>query len=117
QTLRAAIDWSCELLSPEEQTLFLHLSVFAGPFGLEAVERIADWGLGIADWEPGRENPQISQMTQMGRSLRHAESQLRNADCDSPNPHSVPTDARRGAIPNPHSEVLDLLAGLVDKSL
>ena len=40
QTLRATIDWSHELLSQEEQTLFSRLSVFAGGFGLEAVEEV-----------------------------------------------------------------------------
>jgi tetratricopeptide (TPR) repeat protein len=40
QTLRATIDWGYELLSDKEKTLFRHLSVFAGGFGLEAAERI-----------------------------------------------------------------------------
>ena len=40
QTLRAALDWSHELLSKPEQTLLRRLSVFAGGFTLEAVEGI-----------------------------------------------------------------------------
>lgn len=40
QTLRAAIDWSYDLLDPAEQALFRRLSVFAGGFTLEAVEAI-----------------------------------------------------------------------------
>jgi non-specific serine/threonine protein kinase len=40
QTLRALIDWSYKLLSPAEQLLLRHLSVFAGGFTLEAVEAI-----------------------------------------------------------------------------
>ena len=36
QTLRAAIDWSFELLSPREQILFAQLSVFVGGFTLHA---------------------------------------------------------------------------------
>ena len=40
QTLRAAIDWSYDLLSPNEQALFQKLAVFAGDFDLEAVEAI-----------------------------------------------------------------------------
>ena len=40
QTLRALIDWSYNLLSPWERTLFLRLSVFAGGFTLEAVEHV-----------------------------------------------------------------------------
>ncbi len=41
QTLRATIEWSYELLSPEEQQLFARLSVFAGGCTLEAVEEVA----------------------------------------------------------------------------
>jgi predicted ATPase/DNA-binding XRE family transcriptional regulator len=40
QTLRAAIDWSYELLSPEEQALFRRMSVFVAGCTLEAVEQI-----------------------------------------------------------------------------
>ncbi|HEU0116862.1 MAG TPA: tetratricopeptide repeat protein, partial [Thermomicrobiales bacterium] len=41
QTLRAAIDWSHELLDPEEQALFRRLSVFAGGCTFDAAEAIA----------------------------------------------------------------------------
>ena len=40
QTLRATIDWSYELLTPAQQTLFGRLSVFAGGCSLEAVETV-----------------------------------------------------------------------------
>lgn len=40
QTMRAAIAWSYELLSPEEQTAFRQLAVFDGGFTLEAAESI-----------------------------------------------------------------------------
>ena len=40
QTLRAAIDWSYELLSTSERWLLDHLSVFAGSFTLEAAEAV-----------------------------------------------------------------------------
>jgi len=40
QTLRAAIDWSYDLLTPDEQAVFRNLAVFAGDFDLEAVEAI-----------------------------------------------------------------------------
>ncbi|HXF63234.1 MAG TPA: tetratricopeptide repeat protein, partial [Caldilineaceae bacterium] len=40
RTLRAALDWSFDLLSPAEQAFFTRLAVFAGSFSLEAVESV-----------------------------------------------------------------------------
>jgi predicted ATPase/class 3 adenylate cyclase len=40
QTLRAALDWSYELLEPEEQLSFARMSVFAGGFTLDAAEAV-----------------------------------------------------------------------------
>ncbi len=40
QTLRATIDWSYNLLEPEEQTLVARLGVFAGGCTVEAVEEV-----------------------------------------------------------------------------
>ena len=40
KTLENSIGWSYKMLSPEEQSLFAYLSVFAGGFTLEAVETI-----------------------------------------------------------------------------
>ncbi len=47
QTLRATIEWSYELLSPDEQALFARLSVFAGGCTLEAAEDVCDADLDI----------------------------------------------------------------------
>ncbi|MEK6191934.1 MAG: adenylate/guanylate cyclase domain-containing protein [Chloroflexota bacterium] len=41
QTLRATIEWSFELLSPDEQRLFARLAVFAGGWTLDAAEVVA----------------------------------------------------------------------------
>jgi predicted ATPase/class 3 adenylate cyclase len=42
RTLRATIEWSHDLLTPEEQTLFARLSVFRGGCTLEAAEVVVD---------------------------------------------------------------------------
>jgi predicted ATPase/serine/threonine protein kinase len=42
QTLRAAMDWSYDLLSPSEQKLFRRMSVFVGGCNLEGVEAVCD---------------------------------------------------------------------------
>ncbi len=44
QTLRAAVDWSYEFLTPQEQALFNRLSVFAGGLTLEAAETVCSGG-------------------------------------------------------------------------
>ncbi|GAA4245204.1 ATP-binding protein [Dactylosporangium darangshiense] len=40
RTLRAAVQWSYDLLTPAERTLLERLSVFAGPFDLAAAEAV-----------------------------------------------------------------------------
>jgi predicted ATPase/class 3 adenylate cyclase len=42
RTLRATIEWSYDLCSPEEQQLFGRLAVFLGGFTLEAAETVCD---------------------------------------------------------------------------
>jgi predicted ATPase/DNA-binding SARP family transcriptional activator len=50
RTLRAAIDWSHDLLRPDSRILFRRLSVFRGGFTLDAVEEVAsDDDLAAAD--------------------------------------------------------------------
>ena len=41
RTLRAALEWTHDLLAPEEQTLLARLAAFAGPAPLDAVEAVA----------------------------------------------------------------------------
>jgi predicted ATPase/DNA-binding XRE family transcriptional regulator len=40
RTMRATLDWSYQLLTSGEQTLFRHLGIFAGPFRLDAAEAL-----------------------------------------------------------------------------
>jgi predicted ATPase/class 3 adenylate cyclase len=51
QTLRAALDWSYQLLAPPEQTTLQRLAVFAGGFTLEAAEGVCG--------EPGAESSDV----------------------------------------------------------
>jgi len=44
KTLSALIDWSYDLLTPQEQMLFLRLGIFAGGFALEAASRVCGGG-------------------------------------------------------------------------
>ena len=48
QTLRAAIDWSYNLLDEGEKVLFARMGVFHGGRSLEALESVCSQGLGIA---------------------------------------------------------------------
>ncbi|HEV8355126.1 MAG TPA: tetratricopeptide repeat protein [bacterium] len=49
QTLRAALDWSNDLLSDPERVLFRRLAVFAGGASLEAIETVCADGNAAAD--------------------------------------------------------------------
>jgi predicted ATPase/DNA-binding CsgD family transcriptional regulator len=50
KTLRAAMDWSYDLLTEQEQALLARLSVFAGSFSLEAAEAVGTGG-GIGGYD------------------------------------------------------------------
>lgn len=49
QTMRAAIGWSHDLLSPEAQRLFRQVSVFVGGWTLDAVEAVYDQPADVLD--------------------------------------------------------------------
>jgi predicted ATPase len=49
RTLRATIEWSHDLLDPEEQRLFRRLAVFRGSFSLDAAERVCEADLDVLE--------------------------------------------------------------------
>ena len=50
RTLRAVVDWSYELCSPEQRELWCALAVFSGPFDLEAAAAVGGYTIeGIVD--------------------------------------------------------------------
>lgn len=51
QTLRAALEWSYQLLAPSEQAVFRRLGVFAGGFTLEAAQQVAADAVQIDSWD------------------------------------------------------------------
>jgi len=51
RTLRAALDWSYDLLTPEEQQALAQLSVFRGGFTLDAAEAVCDPATAGDAWE------------------------------------------------------------------
>jgi predicted ATPase len=58
QTLRNAIEWSYNLLNPDEQALFRRLGVFVGGCTLEAAEGVCrGWELGDGGWDDAALTP------------------------------------------------------------
>jgi predicted ATPase/DNA-binding NarL/FixJ family response regulator len=56
QTLRNAIEWSYDLLSEDEKTLFRRLSVFAGGRTLEAIEAVCEFSILDLRFSSGTDN-------------------------------------------------------------
>jgi non-specific serine/threonine protein kinase len=89
RTMRDAIAWSYDLLSPEEAQLFRRIAIFAGGLPLEAVDQVA---------RPNREVEVSSSREEEALS-------------------APPPSLHLPITPAPSSDTLDLLASLIDKSL
>jgi predicted ATPase len=137
QTLRAALEWSHDLLTAEEQALLRRLSVFAGGFELEAAEAVCSdlppdpvaWTWGTLRFAPGqaRAVPQplpdggFAPDTPDGKGsltgacppTQPSEQRVREAGRDRESGTPSLQGGGRGVGP----DVLDLLTSLVDKSL
>ncbi len=102
QTLRALIDWSYDLLTPQEQTMLQRLAVFADGWTLAAAEEVCAL--------PTAENGAVQTGAKPGGAGQ------KDARGNAP-------DATAAILPDAETpqietwEVLDLLTALVDKSL
>ena len=92
QTLRATIDWSYDLLGPDEQTLFARLAVFAGGCTLEAAEAVCG-----ADGAPRRASRRWSTTTCSAR--RSSPTASRASRCSRRSARTRSSGSRRAARP------------------
>ena len=110
-TLRAALDWSWDLLTPADKAALAQLSVFEGGFTLEAAEAVLDLsGVAAAEWPldavqslvdksllrplfAPSARPAGQRAGVRGRASAHARGAFRAAG----RPHSTPR--RRGTVP------------------
>lgn len=107
RTLRSAIAWSYELLSPEEQTIFRRLSIFAGSFSLPGAQAVVS------------AEPELIQSLLDRSLLAHVETKL-----DEPRfgmlatvreyADELMTPAERAEIEQPYTNyTLELVEGIV----
>lgn len=73
QTLRASVDWSHDLLSDEERTVFRRLGVFMGGFTFEAAAEVCS----DADFDPDRAKDLLSALVE--KSLVQADQRAATA--------------------------------------
>jgi len=112
RTLRGAMAWSYDLLSPAEQALFTRLAVFGGGCTLEAAEAVCGEGENGGEGKRGKKEGARRRVEESGREETNAQRPDASYLLVSP---SLP------AFPSPHPSlpplVLDGLASLLEKSL
>ncbi|MFI8190943.1 ATP-binding protein [Streptomyces sp. NPDC085946] len=122
QTLRAAVDWSHDLCTPQERLVWARLSVLAGGFDLEAAEAVCVAGDdGPAGAGPGGTPPDGTDHGTAARTHDGTADGTRGAPdtAGAPDrPAGPDAPAPLGGAPRIHPhDVLEAVAGLVDKSV
>ena len=116
QTLRATLDWSHDLLAEPERVLYRRLGVFAGGFGVEAVEGICG-GDEVADRRGAGRCSCASWTSRSCRSSRHATAIA--TGCWRPSARTRasgwPRPARRDALEAAHRAWYLALAEAADR--
>lgn len=69
QTMRAAIEWSYELLTPEEQLVFRRLAAFAGGFTLDATSHLQPFPASQQPAQPHAHSARDSEVIDIVQSL------------------------------------------------
>ena len=115
QTLRAALDWSYDMLQPAEQAALRRLSVFAGPFCLAAAQAVTTLGGAGAGAERGGGENRAGAGAERGGGENRAGAGAERGGGEN----RAGAGAERGGGENraDPADVLDLLARLVDRSL
>ncbi|MFI6250549.1 ATP-binding protein [Streptomyces sp. NPDC051016] len=98
QTLRAAVDWSHDLCTEQEQSAWAHLSILPGTFDLETAEAVCGTPPAAAGADVGAG----------GRATAAAPAPFTTA--------TAPAPLTTAAVPAP-LDILEVVAGLVDKSV
>jgi tetratricopeptide (TPR) repeat protein len=71
RTMRNTLEWSHDLLTPEEQILFRRLSVFAGSWDLEAIEPVCRGGEGTVEVLSNLLDKSLIYLSADGRAARY----------------------------------------------
>jgi predicted ATPase len=109
QTLRAIVDWSWDLLDEPERTVLRRLSVFSGGATPESAERVC---VLAGDRDPGATSRGASDH----RGVDHGGSDHGGVDHGASDHRVIDHGAVRHGNVDP-SEIVDVIASLVDKSL